>query len=84
MDGKSGKAKIKKCPLCGGVMSDNITTMPFMIADKVAIIKDVPAEVCSDCGESYAKSSVVDRIEAVLEELESLHSEVSIVHYEAA
>lgn len=84
MTGKEEKTKKKKCPLCGGGMSDGITATPFFIGKKIIVIKDVPAEVCGDCGEAYMKSSVVDRVESLLDRLEDLHSEVSIVHYEAA
>ncbi len=78
------KDKVKKCPLCGGEMRDGITTIPFLIGEKVVVIKDVPAEICSDCGEAYMKSSVVDRVESLPDRLEELHSEMSVVHYEAA
>ena len=84
MTGKQGKNKIKRCPLCGGEMRDGTTTIPFLIGERVAIIKDVPAEICSDCGEAYMKSSVVGKVEAVLDRLEELHSEMSVVHYEVA
>jgi len=84
MAGKEENNKVKKCPLCGGEMHDGTTTTPFFTNDRVIVIKDVPAEVCGDCGEAYMKSSVVDRVEALLDRLEDLHSEVSIVHYEAA
>jgi len=84
MTGKKGNNKEKKCPLCGGGMGDGMTATPFFINDRIIVIKDVPAEVCRDCGEAYMKSSVVDGIESLLDRLEDLHSEVSIVHYEAA
>ncbi|NOY39203.1 MAG: type II toxin-antitoxin system MqsA family antitoxin [Nitrospirae bacterium] len=84
MAGRKEKNNTKKCPLCGGRMSDGMTVAPFFINDRVIVIKDVPAEVCGDCGEAYMKSRVVDRIEALLDRLEDLHSEVSIVHYKAA
>jgi len=84
MTGKQEKNKIEKCPLCGGEMHHGITTIPFLIGEKVAVIKDVPAEICSDCGEAYMKSSVVGKVESVLDKLEELHSEMSVVHYEAA
>ncbi len=77
MAGKEENNKAKKCPLCDGGMHDGTTAAPFFINDRVIVIKDVPAEVCGDCGEAYMKSSVVDRVE-------DLNSEVSIVHYEAA
>ncbi len=84
MAGKKGKDKVKRCPLCGGEMREGITTIPFLIGEKVTVIKDVPAEICSDCGEAYMKSSVVDKVESLLDRLEELHSEMSVVHYEAA
>ena len=83
MTGKE-ENKIKKCPLCGGEMKDGTTAIPFFINDKIIVIKDVPAEICSDCGEAYMKSSVAGRIETLLDRLEDLQSEMSIVHYKAA
>ena len=84
MTGRQEKNKVKRCPLCGGEMRDGITTIPFLISEKVVVIKDVPAEICSDCGEAYMKSSVVDKVESVLDKLDELHSEMSVVHYEVA
>lgn len=84
MTGRQEENKVKRCPLCGGEMSDGITTIPFLISEKVVVIKDVPAEICSDCGEAYMKSSVVGKVESVLDKLEELHSEMSVVHYKAA
>lgn len=84
MSGKRGKQKLKKCPLCGGEMHEGITTAPFFIGEKIIVIKGVPAEICSECGESYIKSSVVEGIEKLLDQLEDIHSEMSVVHYQAA
>ncbi len=80
-DWKTRKNKVKKCPLCGGGMDEGATTMPFFIAEKVVVIKNVPAEICADCGEAYMQSCVVGEIESILDRLEELHSEVSIIYY---
>ncbi len=84
MIGKEERHKVKTCPLCGGKMSNDTTHAPFFIGNKIIVIKDVPAEVCADCGEAYMKSSVVGRIEELLDKLEGLHSEMSIIYYNAA
>jgi YgiT-type zinc finger domain-containing protein len=84
MTGKLEKGKVKRCPLCGGEMKDGITTIPFLSGERVTVIKNVPAEICADCGEAYMKSSVVDKIESLLDRVEALHSEMSVLHYEAA
>ena len=84
MAGGKEKDKARKCPLCGGEMHDGITTLSFLMGEKVAIIKNVPAEICSDCGEAYMKSHVTGKIETLLDRVQELHSEVSIIYYEAA
>ncbi|MBA4424208.1 MAG: YgiT-type zinc finger domain-containing protein [Syntrophus sp. (in: bacteria)] len=84
MAGEKEKNKAKRCPLCGGKMHDGITTLSFLMGEKVAIIKNVPAEICSDCGEAYMKSHVTGKVEELLDRIEELHSEVSIIYYEAA
>ena len=78
------KENVKRCALCGGELRDGITTIPFLIGEKVAVIKNVPAEICSDCDEAYVKSSVAGKIESILDRLEELHFEMSVIHYEAA
>ena len=60
------------------------TAAPFFIDGKIIIIKDVPAEICADCGEAFTKSSVAGRVEELLDKVEMLHSEMSVVHFRAA
>ena len=81
---KQEKNNTKRCPLCGGDMADGSTAIPFFIDEKIIVVKDVPAEICSDCGEACMKSFVVDKIETLLDRLDDLHSEMSVVHYQAA
>ena len=83
-DWKRKNNKVKRCPLCDGAMEDRITTLPFLIPEKIVVIKKVSAEICADCGEAYMESHVVGEIERLLDRLEELHSEVSIIHYKAA
>ena len=78
------RENVKRCALCEGELQDGVTTIPFLIGEKVAVIKKVPAEICSDCDEAYVKSSVVGQIELILDRLEDLHFEMSVIHYEAA
>ena len=84
MAGRRESKKTKKCPLCGGELQHGQTAASFFIDDKIIIIKDVPAEVCADCGEAFTKSSVAGRIEEILDKVEVLHSEMSVVHFKAA
>ena len=71
-----------RCPLCGGRMEQTqATTIPFVLENTVAVIKDVPAEVCASCHEPYMTGEVTDRVVELLRQLRSLQTEVSIVSY---
>lgn len=65
-------------------MEEGTASLPFFIGEKIVVVRDVPAEICADCGEPYMKSGVAGRIEALLDRLEELDSEMSVVHYKAA
>jgi hypothetical protein len=47
----------------------------------VIVIKKVPAEVCGDCHEPFMAGGVTDRVMALLNQLKSLRSEVSVVSF---
>ena len=73
-----------RCPLCGGrLVANQKATIPFILENMVAVIKDVPAEVCANCHESYMTGSVTDRMTELLKQLRSLQTEVSVVSYSA-
>ena len=73
-----------RCPLCGGRLVPHQTaTIPFVLGDSVAIVKNVPAEVCASCHEAYMVGEVTDRVAALLKHLRSLQTEVSVISYSA-
>ncbi|MBN1381404.1 MAG: YgiT-type zinc finger protein [Deltaproteobacteria bacterium] len=65
-------------------MHDGIATLPFLMGEKVAVITNVPAEICSECGASFMKTYVVGNIETLLDRIEEIQSEVSVIYYKAA
>jgi YgiT-type zinc finger domain-containing protein len=73
-----------RCPVCGGQLVPNQqATIPFILDDTVAVIKDVPASVCTSCHEPYTSGEVTDRLVALLNHLQSLHTEISVIAYGA-
>jgi YgiT-type zinc finger domain-containing protein len=84
MAGKKENQENRICPLCGGLMSDGLTTLPSLMEERIVVIKDVPAEICGDCGEAYLSSSVARKVESLLDKVEELQSEMSVIHYHAA
>ena len=45
------------------------------------IVKDVPADVCMQCGERYFDDKVMDNLEKIVNGLKELSTEMSIVNY---
>ncbi len=71
-----------RCPLCGGRLRPNQRAIvPFILGESVAIIKNVPAEVCVNCHEPFVTGEVTDHIIALLQPLQTLETEVSIFSY---
>ena len=44
--------KTPRCPLCGGVFIDGTTTFTVELGFGVAVVRDVPARVCEQCGDA--------------------------------
>jgi YgiT-type zinc finger domain-containing protein len=77
-------AEASTCALCGGRLAPGLATIPFIRGERVITLKGLPAEVCGDCDEAYLAGDVVDRVQAIVEELEGLDAEVLVARYRAA
>ena len=52
-------------------MQKGKTSMPYETGkNKLIVVKDVPALICEQCGESYIESSVLKRVQKILETVE--------------
>jgi YgiT-type zinc finger domain-containing protein len=70
------------CPLCGGrLVANQRATIPFVLGKAVVVVKDVPAEVCRNCGEPYLSGAATDRLLSLLERFAKLPVEVSVTSY---
>lgn len=73
-----------KCVICKtGTTAAGTVTVTLERNDSVIIIKDVPAQVCDDCGEYYLDEAVTKRIYALAEEAVERHAEVEVLRYAA-
>lgn len=57
---------MKKCPFCGGELEEKVITHPQSYEGKVYILENVPAEVCSQCGEVLLLPKVVERMQQLV------------------
>ncbi|MBP8949683.1 MAG: YgiT-type zinc finger protein [Candidatus Promineofilum sp.] len=69
------------CPLCGGRLEPGLANIPFILEDTVVVVKNAPAVICADCFEPFLNGPATDQVMSLLTQLQTLHSEVSVVNY---
>ena len=70
-----------KCFMCKGRLEDKITTFMVEVGKNVIIIKNVPTQVCKQCGEHSYSDDVARKIETIVKMLKNSISEISVVSY---
>jgi len=73
-----------KCVICKtGETHSGKTTVTLQRGRTVAVIRDVPAEICEDCGEYYLDEVTTRRVYVDAEQSVLRHVEVEIQRYAA-
>ena len=74
-----------KCVICKNGETEPGTASILLERDKTTlVIKNVPAEVCLNCGEGYVDEDTTERTLQMAEEATKLGVQVDIRHYIAA
>jgi YgiT-type zinc finger domain-containing protein len=73
-----------KCVICRqGETFPGLVTVPLQRGETTVIFKQVPAEVCENCGEYFLTQAVTDRLLTRAEEAVKNGAEVEILRYAA-
>ncbi len=73
-----------KCVICKtGHTQLGTTTVTLQRGRSVVVIRDVPAQICDDCGEYYLDDATARRVYADAEQGFQRHVEVEIQSYVA-
>jgi YgiT-type zinc finger domain-containing protein len=60
--------KPTKCSFCEGKLQRGKTEFVARVEDEVIVIKEVPAYVCEQCGESYYTPEISRKIDEIMRE----------------
>ncbi len=71
-----------RCPLCGGHKTTGNTTHTADLGSGLVVVRNVPAVMCSQCGEAWIDPETARRLERVVEEARQKHHQVQIVGME--
>jgi YgiT-type zinc finger domain-containing protein len=73
-----------RCVLCKqGETNLGRVTVTLQRGDTTVIIKDVPAEVCENCGEYYLTENITEQVLSMAEEAVKKNVEVEILRFAA-
>ena len=74
-----------KCVICKyGETQGGTATVTLERNNVTVVFKDVPAQVCINCGEEYIDALVTQQLLSSAEEAEESGVEVDVRHYKAA
>jgi len=70
------------CFMCSGKLENKLTTFMADLNHCIVIIKNVPSQVCSQCGEVSYSDSVARQLEAIVNAIKAnTITEIAVVNY---
>ena len=67
-----------ECEYCGGTIQPKKVTVEHWYDEKLVIIRDVPVEVCKECGERYYEGATLERLDTIAQKSESTQARISV------
>ena len=73
-----------KCTICKqGVTRPGTATVVLERGQTTVVIKDVPADICENCGEYYLTEELTEKVMAMAEEAVQNNVEVEVLRFAA-
>lgn len=69
------------CFFCKGTLEDKNTTFMTDLGNCIVIVKNVPSQVCSQCGETSYSTEVVKELEKIIDAMRAALTEIAVVDY---
>lgn len=67
--------------MCKGNLEDKLTNFIADLGNCIIIVKDVPSQVCSQCGEVSYSNDVALQLEKIINKTKSTLTEIAVVRY---
>ena len=72
------------CFICKGNLEDKLTNFIADLGNCIIIVKDVPSQVCSQCGEVSYSNDVALQLEKIINKTKSTLTKITVVRYSNA
>ena len=73
---------MEKCPLCQGEKKAGYTTYSVDLGFGVVVVRRVPAQICSQCGEEWIDSKTAKELEEVINSARQRRHPLEVVSFE--
>lgn len=70
-----------KCLYCKGTLEEKLTNYIADFGDSIIVVRNVPTNVCSQCGEKSYSYHVSVRLQEIVEQVKKLVSGIAEVTY---
>ena len=70
-----------QCPLCRGNKEKGFAIFTMDFGFGLLIVKDVPANICAQCGERWIPSDVAEKLERIADAVREKKPELEIVSF---
>ena len=75
---------MKNCTFCKGTTKDGFSTFTVDLENCVIVIRNVPAQICEQCGETYYSTEVMQQLFRIAQDVRHNMTEIIIVNYQTA
>jgi len=72
------------CFMCKGHMENKLTTFMVDVGNCIIIVRNVPSQVCTQCGEVSYTDEVAEQLERIVSTLRDSMTEIAVVNYHPA
>ncbi|MCI2001126.1 MAG: type II toxin-antitoxin system MqsA family antitoxin [Clostridia bacterium] len=69
------------CFMCKGTLENKLTNFIADMGNCIIIVKGVPSQVCTQCGEISYSNEVAEQLEKIIAATKNTLTEIAIVHY---
>jgi len=69
------------CPICGGEKEASTTSFTIDYKEGLALVRDVPATVCLQCGEEWINDEVASKLEEIVALTKKQNQEILITRF---
>ncbi len=70
-----------RCPICHGYKSKSTTTFTVDLKFGLVVIRDVPADVCEQCGADWISDKDAEMLEDMVNDAKAKHAMIKVASF---